>query len=157
MPLPDGFPGKAPLEKEGYESIADVSEATDEELLAIDGIAEGTLAKIRDEAPFTESSDSTGTGATSGNKSLGKGVGPSNSLEPTAQSFQAQTSGKSKDQTDPATGQKLPDGIVKNERGTLTASSLVDQDDMVHPDQIKKERAAALKNAGEKMAALLEV
>ena len=154
MPLPDNFPEKALLEQEGYKSLSDVSEATDEELLAITGIAEGKLAKIRDVAPYRQSPHETGSGETSGKNP--KGVGPSNSLEPTAQSFQTQTSKVSKDQTDPITGEKLPEGIVKNARGTLTASSTVDQDDMVSPDQIKAERASALRNAGEKMAALLE-
>ena len=150
--LPEGFPHKALLEKEGYETIADVSEATDEELLAIDGIAEGKLSQIRDVAPFTTSPSETGSGETSGKTVK---TGPANSLEPTAQSFQTQTSVKSKDQTDPVTGQDLPKGIIKNERGTLSASSLVDQDDMVSPDQIKAERAAMLRNAGEKIASLL--
>lgn len=155
MALPDGFPGKASLEKNGYQSVSDVSEATDEELLELDGIAEGTLAKIRDVAPYQPSPDETGTGATSGKDFSGKG--PDHSLEPTAQSFQVQTSGQSKDQTDPITGEALPKGIVKNIRGTLTASSTVDQNDMVSPKQIEEERKARLRRIGETVAAALEV
>lgn len=154
MPLPDEFPSKELLEKEGYESESDVSEATDEELLEIDGIGPVKLDEIRIKAPFTESPDASGSGQTSGKTD--SNTAPGHSLEPTSQTFQDQTSGKHKDQTDPSTGQPLPKGIVKNTRGTLTASSTVEQNDMVSPDQIKKERAAALRNAGEKMAALLE-
>lgn len=154
MPLPDGFPGKSDLEKEGYESVSDVSEATDEELLAIKGIAEGTLAKIREIAPYGESPSATGTGETSGKNFAG--TGPTHSQDPTAQTYQTQTSGEAKDQTDPSTGEPLPDGIVKNIRGTLTASSEVDQTDMVSPERLEKERKARLRRIGETVAAALE-
>lgn len=148
MALPKDFPGKVPLEKEGYETVEEVSEATDAELIAVDGIADKTLADIRKLAPYKPSADDEGTGKTSG--------APTNSVEPTAQSFQDQTSGAHKDQTDPVTGQDLPKGIVKNARGTLTASSTVEQDDMVSPKQIEAERKAMLQNQGAKIAALLE-
>lgn len=153
MPLPEGFPGKASLEKNGYDSVSEVSEATDEELLALDGIAEGTLAKIRDAAPYKPSPAESGTGETSGKDFAGKG--PEHSLEPTAQSFQVQTSGESKDQTDPTTGEALPEGITKNIRGTLTASSTVDQSDMVSPKRLEEERKNRLRQMGERVAAAL--
>jgi hypothetical protein len=153
MPLPDGFPGKANLEKNGYDSVSEVSEATDEELLALEGIAEGTLAKIREVAPYNPSPSETGTGETSGKDFAGKG--PDHSLEPTAQSYQNQTSGESKDQTDPTTGEALPKGIIKNVRGTMTASSTVDQVDMVSPKQLEEERKNRLRQMGERVAAAL--
>lgn len=155
MPLPDGFPGKAILEKEQYNSVSEVSEATDDELLLLDGIAEGTLAKIRESAPYKPSASESGSGETSGKDFAGKG--PDNSLEPTAQSFQIQTSGESKDQTDPVTGESLPKGIIKNIRGTMTASSTVDQADMVSPERVESERKARLRRIGETVAAALEV
>jgi hypothetical protein len=148
MSLPDDFPAKAALEKEGYDSVDEVSEATDEELLQISGIAEGTLAKIREKAPFRPSSDETGTGATSGGE-VPDGVDPDK-----AQSVANQTAKMAKDQTDPITGEKLPEGIVKNERGTLSASSTVEQADMVSPDQVKAEREAMFRNARDRMAAI---
>jgi hypothetical protein len=77
-------------------------------------------------------------------------------MDPTAQSHLNQTSKISKDNTDPVTRQELPDGIVKNERGTLTASSTVDQDDMIHPDTVAAQRKAALRAAGERISAALE-
>lgn len=149
--LPDDFPSKDALEAEGYKTISDVSEATDDELLAIDGIGPVTLDKIREAAPFQESPDESGTGETSGKPK--KGVGPDTSLEPTAQSFQDQTSGKHKDQTDPTTGEKLPKGIIKNARGTMTASSTVEQDDMFSPERLAEERKNRLRVIGEAMTA----
>jgi hypothetical protein len=65
MSLPDNFPAKEALEKEGYRSIEDVSEATDDELKEIEGIGDATVAKIREEAPYKMSSDEIGIGATS--------------------------------------------------------------------------------------------
>lgn len=153
MPLPDGFPGKASLEKNGYDSVTEVSEATDEELLALENIAEGTLAKIREVAPYKPSPAETGSGETSGKDFSGKG--PDHSMEPTTKSFQDQTSGEHKDQTDPTTGEKLPEGIIKNIRGTLTASSTVDQVDMVSPERVEQERKARLRRIGESVAAAL--
>lgn len=153
MALPEGFPGKTILEKEGYDSVSEVSEATDEELMALDGIAEGTLAKIRESAPYTPSASESGTGETSGKDFAGKG--PDHSVEVTAQSFQNQTSGHSKDQTDPTTGEPLPKGITKNQRGTLTASSTVDQVDMVSPQRVEEERKARLRRIGESVTAAL--
>ena len=153
MPLPDGFPSKAELEKEGYETVEEVSEATDEELLAITGIAEGKLAKIREVAPYGESPNASGTGETSGKDFAG--TGPTHTQDPTAQTYQAQTSGEAKDQTDPSTGQPLPDGIIKNIRGTLTASSIVDQADMVSPERLEEERKNRLRQMGERVAAAL--
>jgi hypothetical protein len=148
MALPENFPSKDLLEKEGYETVEEVSEATDEELIEIKGIAEGTLAKIREVAPYTPSDDESGTGATSDR--------PTGSVEPTSQSFESRTSTISKDKSDPITGQELPKGIVKNERGTLTASSTVEQNDMVSPAQIKAEHKARMRQAAERMAALVE-
>ncbi len=156
MPLPENFPSKKLLEDEGYETVEEVQEATDDELAAIKGIAVGpTLTAIREVAPFTPSPDESGAGQTSGKSETP--AGPKTSLEPTAESFQAQTSKESKDQTDPTTGQDLPEGIVKNERGTLTASSTVDQADMVHPDRIKAEHQARLRQMGERISAALDV
>lgn len=153
MPLPDGFPGKTVLEREGYDSVNEVSEATDDELLALDGIAEGTLAKIRDAAPYTPSANESGAGETSGRSFSDKG--PDHSVEVTAKSFQDQTSGHAKDQTDPITGEPLPKGIIKNLRGTLTASSTVDQVDMVSPQRLEEERKARLRRIGESVTAAL--
>lgn len=153
MALRDDFPSKDLLDKEGYETEAEVAEATDEELLAIDGIGPVKLDEIRAVVPFKESPDASGTGQTSGK--LDEKAGPSHSLEPTAKSFQDQTSGEHKDQTDPSTGQPLPDGIIKNARGTLTASSTVEQDDMVSPEQLAEEKKNRLANAGERIASAL--
>lgn len=157
MGLPNDFPEKALLEKEGYDSVQSVREASDEELLAIEGVAEGRLAKIRDAAPYKPSADESGTGATSGeSKRTGKtSEAPSGSVDPTAESYESQTSKKAKSQTDPVTGEPLPEGITVNERGTLTASSEVDQNDMVSPKQVKDERDASLRREGEKISALL--
>jgi hypothetical protein len=155
MALRGDFSSKDLLEKEGYETESEVAEATDEELLSIDGIGPVKLDEIRAVAPFTESPSSTGSGETSG-KTTTKELGPSTSTEPTAQSFQSQTSKVSKDQIDPTTGQELPKGIVRNVRGTLTASSTVDQDDMVSPERVKAEHKARVRQAGEKIAALME-
>lgn len=138
--LPDNFPAKDILTHEGYESIDDVSEATNEEILGIAGIAEGTLAKIRDVAPYKPSAAESGIGETS-------------KISSPTESFQTQTSVISKDRISHS-GQPLPDGIVKNERGTYTASSTADQEDMVHPDQVREERQANLRRAGEQIAAL---
>ena len=158
MPLPNDFPEKALLEKEGFDSVESVREASDDELLAIEGIAEGRLAKIREAAPHKPSPDETGPGATSGVKGSGKATtkeGPEGSVDPTSESYEAQTSTKAKDQTDPVTGEPLPEGVTKNERGTLTASSEVDQADMVSPKQVKAEREASLRREGEKISTLL--
>lgn len=141
--LPENFPNKELLEAEGYENVGEVSEATDEELMSIKGIAQGNLAKIRELAPYTPSPKETGTGETSA-EDLSK------------QSFATRTSKVSRDRTDES-GNELPDGIVKNERGTFTASSTVDHPDMVHPDQVKAERQAALRTAAERIAALTVV
>ena len=65
MPLPDDFPEKELLEKNEYDSVTEVSEAPDEELLAIDGIGPTKLTRIRERAPHTPSPAESGTGATS--------------------------------------------------------------------------------------------
>jgi hypothetical protein len=162
MGLPNDFPEKASLEKEGYDSIQSVSEATDEELLEVKGITGDSLAGIRSKAPYKPSDDEVGTGATSGktgrSDAPGKAStkeGPEGSVDPTSESYEAQTSKKSKNQVDPITGEPLPEGITVNERGTLTASSEVEQNDMVSPKQVKDERDAALRREGEKISALL--
>jgi len=153
MGLPNDFPEKASLEKEGYTSVESVSEATDEELLEVKGITGDSLAGIRSKAPYKPSADESGSGATSGK--VPSKEGPEGSVDPTSESYEAQTSKKSKNQTDPITGEPLPEGITVNERGTLTASSEVDQNDMVSPKQVKDERDAALRREGEKISALL--
>lgn len=147
--LPEDFPAKDLLVD--YDSIEEVSEASDEELLAIEEIGPATLKKIREVAPHSPSPDETGSGEVSGTISDMGG-----SIHPTSESFEKRTSRESKDRTDPITGQDLPKGITKNERGTLTASSTVDQADMVHPDRIKKEREARLRDAGQKISSLME-
>jgi hypothetical protein len=76
-------------------------------------------------------------------------------MEPTTKSFQDQTSGDAKDQTDPTTGEPLPDGITKNIRGTLTASSTVEQVDMISPKTVEEQRKARLRKIGESVAAAL--
>ena len=43
--LPEDFPGRSALE--GYDSVAEVEDASDEELLSVDGIGESTLEDIR--------------------------------------------------------------------------------------------------------------
>ncbi len=143
MPLPEGFPAKGKLEEEGYESVQDVSEASDEELLGIDGIAEGTLAKIRDLAPFTPSPNEKGTGETSG-------TSPKD--DPTAQSVLTQTSKPAKKQVNPITGEDLPQGISINERGTFTATS--EAPGMVTKEQVEAERANLLINAQNRLSAI---
>jgi hypothetical protein len=80
MSLPDNFPAKEALEKEGYRSIEDVSEATDDELKEIEGIGDATVAKIREEAPYKMSSDEIGIGATS--KGSVDSKTPSGSMDP---------------------------------------------------------------------------
>lgn len=143
MALPEGFPAKEKLEKEGYESVEEVSEATDEELLAIDGIAEGTLAKIRDSAPFKPSPSETGTGETSGVLSKD---------DLSSQSILTRTAGSAKKQIDPVTGQDLPKGISINERGTFTATS--ESPDAVTAEQVKAERQNLLTNATNRLQAI---
>lgn len=45
--LPEGFPGREELEAAGYTTTEQVTDAADEDLLAIKGVGRGTLAKIR--------------------------------------------------------------------------------------------------------------
>jgi len=129
MPLPDGFPLKINLEQEGYESVEDVQEATDDELLAIQGIAEVSLAKIRDVAPYKPSAAETGTGETSGGTMADDKADNGEETKPARETYESSTSGLSKDQTDPSTGQDLPEGVVKSERGTLTANAGVEAEE----------------------------
>lgn len=143
MPLPDGFPAKAKLEEAGYDTVQDVREASDEELLGLDGIAEGTLAKIRESAPFQTSSAEEGTGETSGVPSKD---------DPANQSVLIQTSKPAKNQVNPVTGEDLPKGITINERGTLTATS--EAPDSVTPKQIEAERKNLLTNARNRLQAI---
>jgi hypothetical protein len=46
-PLPEGFPQRELLEGAGFSTVEKVRAASDEELVAIDGIAEGRLAEVR--------------------------------------------------------------------------------------------------------------
>lgn len=145
MPLPDGFPAKAKLEEAGYDTVQDVREASDEELLGLEGIAEGTLAKIREQAPFQASPAEEGTGETSG-------VSPKN--DPSAQSILTQTSKLAKEQTNPVTGEPLPKGVTINERGTFTATSAAPN--MVSPEQVAAERKNLVTNARNRLSAIFE-
>ena len=45
--LPEDYPAASTLEEAGYTSTDEVDAASDEELLAIDGIGEATLKEIR--------------------------------------------------------------------------------------------------------------
>ena len=45
--LPDDFPARALLVAGGFDTLAKVREATDEQLVALDNVGEATLAKIR--------------------------------------------------------------------------------------------------------------
>lgn len=45
--LPDGFPGKDDLEAEGFTSVEKVKAASDDELLAVNGVGDVTLKRIR--------------------------------------------------------------------------------------------------------------
>lgn len=47
-PLPTGFPGRSALLSAGLDSLAKVREASDEDLLGIPGVADATLAAIRE-------------------------------------------------------------------------------------------------------------
>lgn len=46
--LPEGFPARDRLIAQGYTTRTRVREASDEELIALDGIAEGRVAQIRE-------------------------------------------------------------------------------------------------------------
>lgn len=46
--LPEDFPAAHLLEAEGFSTVEEVAEATDEELLELEGIGQGTLKKIRE-------------------------------------------------------------------------------------------------------------
>lgn len=47
-PLPNGFPVRLLLNKAGFDTLGKVRSASDEELLELDGVGEGTLDKIRE-------------------------------------------------------------------------------------------------------------
>lgn len=45
--IPEGFPGRGVLTRNGFTSLAQLRAATDEDLIAVDGIAESMLRRIR--------------------------------------------------------------------------------------------------------------
>jgi DNA uptake protein ComE-like DNA-binding protein len=47
-PLPEGFPKRGELTSAGLQTVSAVLEATDEELLSVDGVGEKSLKDIQD-------------------------------------------------------------------------------------------------------------
>jgi hypothetical protein len=46
--LPEGFPGKAALEKAGFTTLESVRAASDEDLISVENIGDATFQKIRE-------------------------------------------------------------------------------------------------------------
>lgn len=60
MKLPEDFPGHAQLVEAGYTTMHKVETASDEDLLAVEGVGPATLEKIRGYSPEASVSSSDG-------------------------------------------------------------------------------------------------